>query len=1179
MEDEKDFIVDDVGGGYMDDDDEIYSDEEDGEFKKKRMKKGQQTIEGVIFQKPVNKVNVKPSVTKAQQQKKLDDISKELMNSMFQTLDNPETEDINPVIASKVALNKDQEYENKYDIPVSAIAHSEEKKQTIIASSSEPHDSPMEDVEGMFPDLQEANPKAETVKKEETHPMPESGAPGVKRTHDELEARNFVPPPSSEELKSSTSTVDDNANYEQSVQRLKVDSVSTLKQSASETLVGNADGSLDFYWIDAFEEPNNHNEIYLMGKVLIGKKYCTCCLVVRGLERCLYFVPKSMANMAAPKGEDFNAMFMELEELRKKKYTGIQKWRTKVVTRKYNFELPILHGENKFLKALYSYKYPALPSDLTGETFACVIGTTTSMLETLIIKRKLWGPGWLKLKKFSENTKKASWCRFEVVVDSPKDIIVGAEEMKREAPPLNILSLAVKHYNDRKTNKNALCVITGLLDENVNTDKPVILAKTNPIRFSLVCPCTNAKALPADLSRQAKIAKVNVTDLPNEKNMLTTLLTKITQLDPDVIVGHDIYGHTLDLIISRIRTYNISAISQMGRLRAASLPKTYSSFQCRVATVGRLLCDTFLSAKDMLPKEANYTISHLAKKELSEDLEEVDAAMIPELMQGTAKILQVVKHTEKEALAALKLCHKLAVLPLTRQLATIAGHLWIRSLQNARAERNECLLMHKFHEKKYILPDKNTFNTKKKGPQGITEEEDIQEKMAKKRRKKADYEGGLVLEPQSGFYDRYILLLDFQSLYPSIIQEFNICHTTVKRQFAQPLPSNKKLASPPVNTKSDGQNENDAEQKEDSEGIGKIPDKDVPVGILPGVLESLVKQRREVKKMLANTKDPLVMQQCEIKQRALKLSANSMYGCLGFSNSRFYAKPIAALITKKGRDNLKRAYDLAVKDMNLHVIYGDTDSLMINSNKDNLADAIEIAKELRRKINEGFNKLEIEIDGVFKALLLLKKKKYAALKLKNPYDEKAGINIEIKGLDMVRRDWCSLTKTLCDEVLREILSGKNSDDIADSINKKMALYGAQLQQGQLKIHQFIITKQLTKSVSEYKDAARQPHVKVALSLIKKGESESNLIGHFIPFIICKGDDKSQFADRAYHPDEVKAQSLQIDTQWYVTQQILPPLQRLLEYLREFNLDDLPTHFGLDPKIHKINHAGYFLRHY
>ena len=117
----------------------------------------------------------------------------------------------------------------------------------------------------------------------------------------------------------------------------------------------------------------------------------------------------------------------------------------------------------------------------------------------------------------------------------------------------------------------------------------------------------------------------------------------------------------------------------------------------------------------------------------------------------------------------------LSIIPLTKQLTNIAGNLWFRSLQNARAERNEMLLLHEFKKKKFILPDKKPANAKdfKRGMFG--EEYDEGDAGANKggkkggKRKKAAYAGGLVIEPKAGFYDNIILLLDFNSLYPSII--------------------------------------------------------------------------------------------------------------------------------------------------------------------------------------------------------------------------------------------------------------------------------------------------------------------------------------------------------------------------------------------------------------------------
>ena len=61
-------------------------------------------------------------------------------------------------------------------------------------------------------------------------------------------------------------------------------------------------------------------------------------------------------------------------------------------------------------------------------------------------------------------------------------------------------------------------------------------------------------------------------------------------------------------------------------------------------------------------------------------------------------------------------------------------------------------------------------------------------------------------------------------------------------------------------------------------------------------------------------------------------------------------------------------------------------------------------------MNAKYRKLEIEIDGVYKSLLLLKKKKYAAVMYNDPYNKDKGTSKEIKGIDLVRRDWCPLSK-------------------------------------------------------------------------------------------------------------------------------------------------------------------------
>lgn len=270
----------------------------------------------------------------------------------------------------------------------------------------------------------------------------------------------------------------------------------------------------------------------------------------------------------------------------------------------------------------------------------------------------------------------------------------------------------------------------------------------------------------------------------------------------------------------------------------------------------------------------------------------------------------------------------------------IQGNLMSRTLLGGRSERNEFLLLHAFYDKGYIVPDRQTYKKALK-PEDLEPEDGSNEKVdrSKKGRRKPAYAGGLVLDPKRGFYDKYILLMDFNSLYPSIIQEFNICFTTVPQV---------------TDTISQG------------EVLPDLPDPSLATGILPTEIRKLVDSRREVKKLINDKLSKDLLLQYDIRQKALKLTANSMYGCLGFTNSRFYAKPLAALITckfsyyfisylllieicgtfvnyfvAKGREILLQTRDL-VRKMNLDVIYGDTDSLMIDSNSNDYEQVLKI---------------------------------------------------------------------------------------------------------------------------------------------------------------------------------------------------------------------------------------------
>lgn len=136
------------------------------------------------------------------------------------------------------------------------------------------------------------------------------------------------------------------------------------------------------------------------------------------------------------------------------------------------------------------------------------------------------------------------------------------------------------------------------------------------------------------------------------------------------------------------------------------------------------------------------------------------------------------------------------------------------------------------------------------------------------------------------------------------------------------------------------------------------------------------------------------------------------------------------------------SFSSCVTQMNLEVIYGDTDSIMINTNSRSLEEVFKLGNkvcsrdviyipflllfryltfslnaylcfyysQVKAEVNKLYKLLEIDIDGVFKSLLLLKKKKYAALVVENHGEGRYSVKQELKGLDIVRRDWCDLAK-------------------------------------------------------------------------------------------------------------------------------------------------------------------------
>jgi DNA polymerase alpha subunit A len=861
------------------------------------------------------------------------------------------------------------------------------------------------------------------------------------------------------------------------------------------------------FWIDAVEK---NGVVYVFGKLPIteeGKpqRFVSCCVTVHGCERNLFVLPRAIEGfdkdkkqLRANPADVYNEMSKLLTPAIIPKSEG-SGFKSKMVTRNYAFEYgDVPREETKYLKIKYSSKYgPPSPAQCNGGKFyQRIFGTSGNALELFLLKRKLMGPCWIVIKNPRQMTSSLSWCKVEIGTEDPKNVSKYVGEQPSN-PFLTSMTVSMKTAVNPMTHKHEVIALCGLVHTKVDPDRDTEQSQSLMKCFTFVrqlgqsCGNTYTSAFPHDI--QSEIKKLGpsiIQTFPNERALLSMFFSKIQTEDPDIMASHNLFGFEFDVLLNRSVALKLDSWSRLGRLRRSQAPKNMND---RDFCAGRILCDTYKAAKEFL-RETSYSLTSLTKSQLKMDRFEIDPIDVPKYFSSSSDIIRLANYTRADAFFVQKLLFKLQVVALTKQLTTISGNLWSRTVRGARAERIEFLLLHEFHAKKFILPERKAFENKFV-PTGNDDDDEGGGNgkgvggQQGRRKVKAGYSGGLVLEPKKGLYDTYILLLDFNSLYPSLIQEHNLCFTTVDwTKFMPDTPSaiangasnsgssvgkkGKKIVTK-TNSSSVELHEDDIVEDDDVDSDGEVVDDTMPplptetdTGVLPKVIRTLVERRRQVKSQIKKERDANLLQQLDIRQKALKLTANSMYGCLGFSFSRFYARPIAALVTKMGREALQMTVKKAQDELNLDVIYGDTDSVMINTMSTDLDKVKEYGNAVINMVNKGKKYLELDRDGIFKSMLLLKKKKYAAVTI-TEVDGKIVEDTEMKGLDLVRRDWCPLSKETGIFVVNTILSGKPREEIVHTIHSFLHDLAIKVREQQEDNARFVITKGLNKHPKDY----------------------------------------------------------------------------------------------------------------
>ncbi|HVO74553.1 MAG TPA: DNA polymerase II, partial [Ignavibacteriaceae bacterium] len=353
--------------------------------------------------------------------------------------------------------------------------------------------------------------------------------------------------------------------------------------------------------------------------------------------------------------------------------------------------------------------------------------------------------------------------------------------------------------------------------------------------------------------------------------------------------------------------------------------------------------------------------------------------------------------------------------------------------------------------------------------------------------------GGHVLEPQPGIYQE-VILLDFKSLYPTIIRTFKI----------DPL-SRLLSYENPVHTP-DGYSFSSANH------------------ILPDFIGELMEKRAD-----ANRKKDRPLSQ------AIKILMNSFYGVMGSYNCRFYHPDLPSAITSTGKWLLLECKDYLEKNGYL-IIYGDTDSLFIKLKEGEAENpeaagkrlASELNTYLKEKLASSFSVesfLEIEFEKYYSKFIITMarkgetgaKKRYAGMRIVENKEI-----FEFVGMEFVRSDWTKLAKEFQMELYERIFTNKEIHDwIRDIVNR--------IRKGELN-DKLVYRKRLRKDMADYTKNL-PPQVRAA-RMLSTGEA-------VVRYIITKSG-----------PVPVELNPRNIDYQHYIDKQLKPITDSVLGLLGE-----------------------------
>ncbi|MGV8175089.1 MAG: DNA-directed DNA polymerase [Methanothrix sp.] len=629
----------------------------------------------------------------------------------------------------------------------------------------------------------------------------------------------------------------------------------------------------------------------------------------------------------------------------------------------------------------------------------------------------------------------------------------------------------------------------------------------------------------------------------DEYDLLSRFFAIIREYNPDVLAGYNSNEFDFPYLAERARQNRLDA--RVGRDASSWYIRKIVS-RTDVSITGRVVVDLLPIIRSTYSLK-QYTLRNAAAELLKMEKRDVDPKEIESLWaEDSEGLRRFISYSRRDAVLAQSMLLDLRLMDKYIALSKASGSLLQDIVNGGQSGMVENLLLRRFRERGRVVPPKPDSD--------LSDERYIENEELK---------GGAVLVPEKGLVED-VVILDYKSLYPTIMMAHNLCYSTVLTGNSAEEFAAKTGRSDCIITAPSG---------------GRFVSPEVSPGIMPAVLRELLEERTATKRLMKKAADDERLF-LDAKQYAMKILLNSFYGYSGYARARLYSLSLANAVTSFGRENILRTKKIideigsvyvldgevifkdalsfgkaAEKCFDLSVVYGDTDSVFVRlksvgqgSMAITLADAELIGRKIAETVTASLPEpMELVFEAFARRGIFLAKKRYA-LWVFEPVGEGWKDKIKVRGMETVRRDWCDLTSKTLKTCLELVLKEGKVDEAVEHVRSVVArLQSLDISQDPGILEELTLTRRYTKSSSSYKN--KQPHIQLVEKIRERGGSVPG-VGDRIPFVIVQGKrgkkSKELFVNRAEDPAYVLEKNMPLDTEYYVEKQILPPVLRIFE---------------------------------